>query len=60
MSMVSNKAQSDARIQEIYTQIASSRSGVQSLESELQNLQNMKFDENGQVIRESNQTLLKG
>ncbi len=60
MSMVSNKAQADARIQEIYTQIATSRSGVQSLESELQNLQNMKFDENGQVIRESNQTLLKG
>ena len=60
MSTVSNRAQAHQRIQEIYGQIATSRSGVSALESELQKLQNMKFDENGQVIRESNQTLLKG
>jgi hypothetical protein len=59
MSTVSNRAQAHQRIQEIYGQIATSRSGVSALESELQKLQNMKFDENGQII-ESNQTLLKG
>ena len=46
MSTVSNKAQADARIQEIYTQIATSRSGVQSLESTVTS-QSMRFDENG-------------
>ena len=59
MSMISNKAQAYQRIQEIYSQIATSRSGVNALEHELQQLQKMKFDENGQII-ESNQTLLKG
>jgi hypothetical protein len=57
--MISNKAQAYQRIQEIYSQIATSRSGVNALEHELQELQKMKFDENGQII-ESNQTLLKG
>ena len=59
MSTVSNKTQANQRIQEIYGQIATSRSGVNALEHELQQLQKMKFDENGQII-ESNQTLLKG
>ena len=39
MSMISNKAQAYQRIQEIYSQIATSRSGVNALEHELQELQ---------------------